>query len=92
QTITQETVPDELRGKIFSFINLSITVSQILGMGIVSIVASTPLGISSSLVMNGIVLILFFILGYFWLNKKQLELVADVKREEYYQKVNQKSK
>ncbi|MFX0204527.1 MAG: MFS transporter [Candidatus Hodarchaeota archaeon] len=89
QTIAQETVPDELRGKIFSFINLSITVSQILGMGIVSIIASTPLGISGSLVMNGVALILFFALGYFWLIKKRLESVANVKRGEYYQKVKQ---
>jgi MFS family permease len=89
QTIAQETVPDELRGKIFSFINLSITISQILGMGIISTIASTPIGIRGSLVTSGIILILFFGIGYFWLTKKQLELIADRKREEYYRKVDQ---
>ncbi|MFX0183410.1 MAG: MFS transporter [Candidatus Hodarchaeota archaeon] len=89
QTITQETVPDELRGKIFSFINLSITVSQILGMGIISTIASTPVGIRGSLVTSGIILILFFGIGYLWLTKKHLELIADRKREEYYREMDQ---
>ncbi|MFX0086571.1 MAG: MFS transporter [Candidatus Hodarchaeota archaeon] len=86
QTIAQETVPDELRGKIFSFINLSMTIFQILGMGAISILASSPLGIRNSLKVNGIILIIFFGFGLFWLRNRRLEALADTKREEYYKK------
>jgi MFS family permease len=86
QTLAQETVPDELRGKIFSFLNLSMTVFQILGMGIISVIASSSIGIRGSLKVNGIILIVFFLIGVFWLRKKKLEELADIKREEYYLK------
>ncbi len=86
QTIAQETVPDELRGKIFSFINLSMTIFQILGMGVISVLASSPLGIRNSLKFNGIILIIFFGFGLFWLKNKRLEAITDTKREEYYTK------
>lgn len=86
QTLAQETVPDELRGKIFSFLNLSMTVFQILGMGVISIIASSSLGIRGSFKVNGIILIVFFVIGVFWLKKKKLEELADIKREEYYLK------
>ena len=86
QTLAQETVPDELRGKIFSFLNLSMTVFQILGMGIISVIASSSIGIRGSLKVNGIILIVFFVIGVFWLRKNKLEELADIKREEYYLK------
>lgn len=82
QTIAQETVPDALRGKIFSFINLSITVSQVIGMGIVSVIASTSIGIRGSLILNGILLSIFFVFGLVFLNKKQLESLVEIRRNE----------
>ncbi|MFX0125684.1 MAG: MFS transporter [Candidatus Hodarchaeota archaeon] len=85
QTIAQETVPDVLRGKIFSFINLSITVSQIIGMGIISVIASTFIGIRGSLILNGITLCVFFAIGIVILKRKQLELLITQRREELQQ-------
>ena len=85
QTFTQETVPDRLRGKIFSFINLSITVSQIIGMGIIGLIASTPIGIRGSLILSGLILAIFFSIGLISLKKKQLESLAEIRRDEYYQ-------
>ncbi|MFX0013867.1 MAG: MFS transporter [Promethearchaeota archaeon] len=85
QTIAQETVPDMLRGKIFSFINLSITVSQIAGMGLVSIIASTRIGIRGSLILNGILLCIFFIFGIIVLRRKQLEYLVSQRRIELRQ-------
>ncbi|WP_455463214.1 MFS transporter [Candidatus Hodarchaeum mangrovi] len=86
QTITQETVPDNLRGKIFSFINLSITFSQIIGMGVVSIFASSFLKLRGSLLLNGVILLLFSLLGYYVMHKFHLEDLTEVKRLEYYNK------
>lgn len=80
QTLTQETVPDKLRGRIFSFINLSITVSQIIGMGIISAIAITPLGIRGSLILSGVLLIIFFFIGIIFLKKKQLENMVENRR------------
>ncbi|MFX1282749.1 MAG: MFS transporter [Promethearchaeota archaeon] len=80
QTIAQETVPDRLRGKIFSFINLSITVSQVIGMGIVGLIADTAIGIRGSLISNGLILIVFFIIGIITLSKKQLESIVEKRR------------
>ena len=71
---------------IFSFLNLSMTVFQILGMGLISVIASSSLGIRGSFKVNGIILIVFFVIGVFWLKKKNLEELADIKREEYYLK------
>lgn len=85
QTIAQETVPDMLRGKIFSFINLSITVSQIIGMGIVSVIASTVIGIRGSLILSGVVLCIFFVIGMIILKGMQLELLVAQRREELQQ-------
>ena len=82
QTLAQETVPDRLRGKIFSFINLSITVSQIIGMGIIGVIASTPIGIRGSLILSGIILVAFFVVGIFFLKNKQLETVVETRRNE----------
>ena len=84
QTIAQEAVPDALRGKIFSFLNLSMTVFQIIGMGVISVLASTFIGIRGSLKLSGLMLIIFFIIGLIWLKNKKLESIANVKREEYY--------
>jgi MFS family permease len=80
QTLTQETVPDKLRGRIFSFINLSITVSQIIGMGIISAIAITPLGIRGSLILSGVLLIIFFFIGIIFLKRKQLEIMVENRR------------
>ncbi|UCG03905.1 MAG: MFS transporter [Candidatus Heimdallarchaeota archaeon] len=85
QTIAQETVPDVLRGKIFSFINLSITVSQIIGMGIVSVIASTVIGIRGSLILSGITLCIFFVIGIVILKRKRLEFLVDQRREQLQQ-------
>ena len=84
QTIAQEAVPDELRGKIFSFLNLSMTVFQIIGMGVIGVLASTFIGIRGSLKLSGLMLIIFFVIGFIWLKNKKLESLANVKREEYY--------
>jgi MFS family permease len=39
QTLTQETIPDVLRGKLFSFFNIVFSVSRIIGMGVGGILA-----------------------------------------------------
>ncbi|MHA1237582.1 MAG: MFS transporter [Candidatus Hodarchaeales archaeon] len=83
QTIAQETVPDHLRGKVFSFINLSISVSQIIGMGIVSILA-TFLAIRGTFIFNGLIMVIFSFVGFYWIKKKSLEAIARVKREEFH--------
>ncbi len=88
QTIAQETVPDRLRGKIFSFINLSITAAQIIGMGIVSVIASTPIGIRGSLILNGILLVIFFAFGLIFLKKKHFEKLVDIRRNEFQERLN----
>ncbi len=85
QTIAQETVPDMLRGKIFSFINLSITVSQIIGMGIVSVIASTVIGVRGSLILSGVVLCVFFVIGIIVLKRMQLEVLVAQRRKELQQ-------
>jgi len=43
------------------------TVFQILGMGVISVLASSSLGIRGSLKVNGIILMIFFAIGVFWL-------------------------
>ncbi len=88
QTIAQETVPDRLRGKIFSFINLSITAAQVTGMGIVSVIASTPLGIRGSLVLNGSLLVIFFAIGLIILRKKHFEKLVEIRRNEFQESLN----
>ena len=89
QTIAQETVPDKLRGKIFSFINLSITSAQVTGMGIVSVIASTPIGIRGSLIMNGLLLVLFFAFGLFILRKMQFERLVEIRRIEFHNRLKE---
>lgn len=88
QTIAQETVPDELRGKIFSFLNLAMTLSQIIGMGIISALASFWLGIRGSFMLSGSILLGFFILGYIWLKQKNLEKLVRDRRKEFQTSVN----
>ncbi len=60
------------------------TVFQIIGMGVISVLASTFIGIRGSLKLSGLMLIIFFVIGFIWLKNKKLESVANVKREEYY--------
>ncbi|MHA1973059.1 MAG: MFS transporter [Candidatus Hodarchaeales archaeon] len=84
QTLAQETVPDKLRGKIFSFINLSVTISQIFGMGLVSLMASSFIGIRGSFFVNGSILILSSLLGHLLVKKLKIEEIAEYKRQEYY--------
>lgn len=83
QTLLQETVPDNLRGKIFSFLNISITIGQILGMGIISILASTSIGIRGSLITNGLLLVFSSGFGFFWLKKQNLENKARIRKESF---------
>ena len=83
QTITQETVPDNLRGKVFSFINLAISTSQIIGMGIVSILAYF-LALRGTFIFNGLLMIIFSFIGFYWLKKKSLEKIAKVRRQEFH--------
>ena len=64
----------------FSFINMSMTIAQILGMGIVSFLASTTLGLRGVLIINGIFTILSSIFFFTWLNRKKLEELIDVQR------------
>lgn len=85
QTLAQETVPDQLRGKTFSFINLSITISQILGMGLVGILAESPLGIRGSLFANGVFLLIAFVFGVNWITRKRLDAQAEEKRVLFHQ-------
>jgi len=87
QTIAQETVPDHLRGKVFSFINLSISFSQIIGMGIVSILA-VFLTIRGTFIINGLLMVIFSFIGFYWIKKKSLEEIARVKREEFHHPSN----
>jgi len=84
QTIAQETVPDDLRGKVFSFINLAVSTSQIIGMGIVSILAYY-LEIRGTFIFNGLIMVIFSFLGFYWIRKKSLEKLAQIKREEFHQ-------
>jgi len=84
QTLAQETVPDKLRGKIFSFINLSVTISQIIGMGLVSLMASSFIGIRGSFLVNGLVLVLASLLGHLIVLKWRIEEAAENKRQDYY--------
>ncbi|MHA2362406.1 MAG: MFS transporter [Candidatus Hodarchaeales archaeon] len=71
QTLAQETIPDKMRGKIFSFFNLIITSSQILGMAFGGIVAELTnirvtfliLGIMMS-VLSVLFLIILFMKNY----------------------------
>ena len=83
QTIAQETVPDELRGKVFSFINLSITISQIIGMGFVGIIAAGPLALRGTFAASGLFMVGFALLGFLFLNRKNLDALASQKREEF---------
>jgi MFS family permease len=84
QTITQETVPDKLRGKVFSFINLAMTFSQIMGMGLVSILAASLLGLRGTFVLNGGLMIVFAMLGFIWLKLGSLETITQQKRDEFH--------
>jgi MFS family permease len=84
QTVTQETVPDQLRGKVFSFLNLTMTIFQIIGMGVVSILALSFDSLRSVFIFNGIVLIICAIFGILWLRAKSLEDIAQRKRDEFY--------
>ena len=85
QTIAQETVPDNLRGKVFSFINLSISTSQIIGMGIVSILAYF-LELRGTFIFNGIIMIIASFIGFFWIRKKSLEKIAEKRRQEFQER------
>ena len=84
QTIAQETVPDHLRGKVFSFINLAVSTSQIIGMGIVSILAYF-LAIRGTFIFNGFLMVIVSFIGFYWLRKKSLEKIAQARREEFHQ-------
>ncbi len=83
QTIAQETVPDELRGKVFSFINLAITFSQIIGMGFVGLLAAGPLALRGTFTVSGLFMIIIAFFGFLFLNRKDLEGIATQKREEF---------
>ncbi len=83
QTITQETVPDHLRGKVFSFINLSISFFQIIGMGIVSILALF-LTIRGTFIFNGLLMVVFSLIGFYWIKRKKLEEIAGLRREAFH--------
>jgi len=86
QTIAQETVPDKLRGKVFSFINLAITFSQIIGMGFVSLLAAGPLALRGTFAACGLFMVIFACIGFLYMRKKNLEGLALEKREEFRQK------
>ncbi len=86
QTIAQETVPDKLRGKVFSFINLAITFSQIIGMGFVSFLAASPLALRGTFAASGLFMVLFACLGFLFMRRKKLESIALQKREEFRQR------
>ena len=51
-------------------------------MGIIGVIASTPIGIRGSLILSGIVLLAFFVVGIFFLKTKQLETVVKTRRNE----------
>jgi sugar phosphate permease len=83
QTIAQETVPDHLRGKVFSFINLAVSTSQIIGMGIVSILAYF-LAIRGTFIFNGFLMVIVSFIGFYWVKKKSLEEIAQIRREKFH--------
>ena len=49
-------------------------------MGIISAIAITPLGIRGSLILSGVLLIIFFFIGIIFLKKKQLENMVENRR------------
>jgi MFS family permease len=88
QTVTQETVPDQLRGKVFSFLNLTMTVFQIMGMGVVSIFAISFDSLRAVFIFNGIFLIICAVLGFIWLKVKSIEEIAKQRRDEFHASPN----
>ncbi|MHA1168227.1 MAG: MFS transporter [Candidatus Hodarchaeales archaeon] len=81
QTLTQLTVPDHLRGKIFSFLNLSISTAQILGMGMVGVLA-TFLGIRPSFLVNSFLLLFSAFVCLVFLRKRDYDSEIIRKRKE----------
>ncbi|MFW9991222.1 MAG: MFS transporter [Candidatus Odinarchaeota archaeon] len=87
QTLAQETVPDHLRGKILSFLFLSVSIAQITGMGVVGIEASL-FGIRETFLINGLSIsvaaaICFVQIGKYSLEKavaEQKEKMRELKR------------
>ncbi|MFX0062799.1 MAG: MFS transporter [Candidatus Hermodarchaeota archaeon] len=82
QTLAQETVPDALRGKLFSFFNIVITVAQISGMamgGILSEITDIP----TTCFFGGLVIIVASIIGFLVLIWKNYEKDVKERREAF---------
>ncbi|MFX1512279.1 MAG: MFS transporter [Promethearchaeota archaeon] len=82
QVLSQETIPDSLRGKVFSVFNLIITVAQILGMGLGGLLADT-IGIRLTLFINASIIAIASIVGFIILIMKKFEKDVENRRKLY---------
>ena len=83
QTISQETIPDLLRGKVISFFNIIITVAQILGMALGGFIAELST-IHMTFMIFGLILLLSSIVFFILLFVKKFEMRLNLRRELYY--------
>ena len=86
QTLSQETIPDLLRGKVISFFNIIITVAQILGMALGGFIAEVST-INIAFEIFGIILLISSILFFILLFAKKYEMRLNLRREMYYNPV-----
>ncbi len=82
QTLSQETIPDSLRGKVFSVFNLIITVAQIIGMALGGLLAD-GIGIKNTFFLNGSIIAIASIVGLIILIMKKFEMDVERRRQLY---------
>ena len=82
QTLAQETIPDILRGKVFSLFNLVITSAQIIGMAVGGFLADS-IGIRTTFLFSGLVDTTASILGLGILIVKHFEKDVQTRRTLY---------
>jgi len=82
QTLAQETIPDALRGKIFSLFNLVITSTQISGMALGGFLADS-FGIRTTYLINGTMVGVASVIGLLILVMKHFERDVRRRRQEF---------
>lgn len=82
QTLAQETIPDALRGKMFSFFNIIITIAQISGMAIGGILSEIT-DIPTTCFFGGLVITIASIIGFVVLIWKNYEKDVQARREAF---------
>lgn len=82
QTLTQETIPDSLRGKMFSFFNILISTAQILGMAFGGILGDI-IGYERTFFINGLLIIVPAAIGMLILFWKNYEQDVQIRRDTY---------